>query len=103
MFVRHAKKVRNIADEHADQFESEGFTAFFAMLKKELGDEYFASVQNHLRELKFRDGVLISAELGKGNKGTNYVLRKPRRKAELDGADLCGETARLHLLSPSSR
>jgi DNA mismatch repair ATPase MutS len=27
--------------------------------------------------LKFRGGVLISAELGKGNKGTNYVLRRP--------------------------
>ena len=53
------------------------FTAFFAMIKKELDDEYFASVQNHLRELKFHDGVLLSAELGKGNEGTHYILRKP--------------------------
>ena len=82
MFVGMLKKLKNIADEHADKFESEGFTAFFAMLKKELGDEYFASVQNHLRELKFRDGVLISAELGKGNKGTNYVLRKSQDKKQ---------------------
>ena len=65
MFVGMLKELRNIADEHADEFESEGFTAFFAMLKRELGDEYFASVQNHLRRLKFREGVLISAELGK--------------------------------------
>jgi len=77
MFVGMLKNLRKIADEHAEKFESEGFTAFFDMLTKELDDEYFASVQNHLRELKFRDGVLISAELGKGNKGTNYVLRKP--------------------------
>jgi len=46
------------------------------MLKQELGDEYLARVESHLRKLKFRD-VLISAELGKGNKGTNYVLREP--------------------------
>jgi DNA mismatch repair ATPase MutS len=78
IFVGMLKELRNIADEHADEFESEGFTVFFAMLKKELGEEYFASVQKHLRQLKFRDGVLISAELGKGNKGTNYVLRKPQ-------------------------
>jgi len=77
MFVSMLKELEKIADEHADQFESEGFTTFFAMLKKELGDEYFASVQSHLRALKFDDGVLISAELGKGNKGTHYVLRKP--------------------------
>jgi DNA mismatch repair ATPase MutS len=80
IFVGMLKELRNIADEHADEFESEGFTVFFAMLKQELGEEYFASVQKHLRQLKFRDGVLISAELGKGNKGTNYVLRKPQER-----------------------
>jgi DNA mismatch repair ATPase MutS len=82
IFVGMLKKLRNIADEHAGKFESEGFTALFAMLKKELSDEYFAIVQDHLIELKFRDGVLISAELGKGNKGTNYILRKLQEKKQ---------------------
>ena len=76
LFVGTLRKLRDIADAHADKFESEGFTALFAMLKKELTDEYFASVQNHLKELKFRNGVLISAELAIGNKGANYMLRK---------------------------
>ena len=80
MFVGLLRKLKNIADEHADKFESEGFTAFFAMIKKELDDEYFTVVENHLRELKFRNGVLISAELGEGNEGTNYILRKPHAK-----------------------
>ena len=70
------KKLKNIAEEHADKFESAGFTRFFAMLNKELDDEYLTSVQDHLRELRFRNGVLISAELGRGNQGANYVLRK---------------------------
>jgi DNA mismatch repair ATPase MutS len=82
MFVGALKELRNIADEHADQFQSEGFTAFFGMLKRELGDEYFATVQKHLKQLKFRDGVLISAELGQGNKGINYTLRKPHDRNE---------------------
>jgi len=80
MFVDRLKKLRNIADEHADKFESEGFAALFTMLKKGLSDEYFISIQNHLKALKFRKGVLVSAELGKGNEGTNYVLRKPQDK-----------------------
>jgi DNA mismatch repair ATPase MutS len=80
MFVGLLKKLRNIADEHADKFESEGFRRFFAMIKQELDDDYFVIVENHLRELKFRDGVLLSAELGKGNEGTNYVLRKPNNQ-----------------------
>jgi DNA mismatch repair ATPase MutS len=70
------KKLRNIADEHADKFDSEGFTTFFSMIKKELTDEYFVDIQEHLSELKFPEGILISAQLGQGNKGTNYVLRK---------------------------
>jgi DNA mismatch repair ATPase MutS len=77
MFVEMLKKLRHIADEYARIFESEGFTAFFAMLSTELDDAYFARVQNHLRELKFRDGVLISAALGQGNHGANYILRRP--------------------------
>jgi len=80
MFVGKLKELRNIADEHSDKFDSDGFTAFFSMLKKELDDEYFASIQNHLRELQFRSGVLLSAELGKGNEGTNYILRKTHDK-----------------------
>ncbi|MEW6621966.1 MAG: DNA mismatch repair protein MutS [Bacillota bacterium] len=82
MFVGMLKRLKSIADEHADAFESEGFTAFFAMLDKELADEYFASIQNHLSELKFREGVLISAELDKGNEGANYILRKSQDKKQ---------------------
>ena len=76
-FVGVLKRLRSIVDEHASKFESEGFTVLFATLQKELSDEYFANVQDHLKELRFRDGVLVSAELGKGNKGANYTLRKP--------------------------
>jgi DNA mismatch repair ATPase MutS len=75
--VDFLKNLRKIADEHADNFESTGLKTFFAMLDQELSDEYFASVQDHLKELKFRNGILVSAELGRGNQGTNYVLRKP--------------------------
>jgi DNA mismatch repair ATPase MutS len=76
MFVTQLKKLKRIADDHASQFQSEGFTAFFAMLEKELDDEYFATIEHHLAELKFRGGVLISADLEKGNKGGHYLLRK---------------------------
>ncbi len=77
LFVDSLKKLRQIADIHADRFVSEGFTTFFAMLRRELDDAYFATVQQHLKTLKFRKGVLMSAKLGKGNKGTSYVLRTP--------------------------
>ncbi len=80
MFVGMLKKLKRIAAEYADNFDSEGFTTFFTMLNQELDDEYFASIQDHLRVLHFRHGVLISAALGKGNKGTHYTLRKLDKK-----------------------
>jgi hypothetical protein len=76
MFVDMLRRLRSIADEHTGKFDSVGFRLFFAMLKRELADEYFVSIRHHLSEVKFRDGVLISARLGKGNKGVDYTLRK---------------------------
>ncbi len=77
MFVGLLKVLKKIADEHAAEFESPGFRRFFAMIQQELDDEYFRIVENHLKQLKFNDGVLLSAELGPGNEGISYVLRKP--------------------------
>jgi DNA mismatch repair ATPase MutS len=77
MFVGLLKNLKKIADEHSGEFESAGFRRFFEMIQHELGDEYFAVVKEHLKEMKFDKGVLLSAELGKGNEGANYILRKP--------------------------
>ena len=76
MFLEMLKKLRGIADKHAGKFNSAGFIRLFTMLQKELNDDYFQELQEHLSRLKFREGVLMSAQLGKGNKGTKYVLRK---------------------------
>jgi len=70
-------KLRTMVDRHSGMFESEGFTVLFAKLKDELTDNYIAEMRNHVEKLKFGDGVMISAELGKGNEGINYVLREP--------------------------
>jgi DNA mismatch repair ATPase MutS len=78
LFVQMLKKLRQITDDHAACFRSEGFTSLFRMLAEELDDDYFQEIEDHLGRLRFRDGVLVSAVLGKGNKGTDYVLRLPR-------------------------
>jgi DNA mismatch repair ATPase MutS len=50
------------------------------MLRRELSDDYFAEIEAHLRRLQFQEGVLVSGRLGTGNKGTDYVLRRPKRE-----------------------
>jgi MutS domain V len=73
-FVR-LKKLRQFADEHAANFQSEGFRRFFTMLQEELSDDYLEAVARHLSELRFDHGLVESAQLGQGNKGKNYVVR----------------------------
>jgi hypothetical protein len=77
LFVGILKRLRRVADEQAGSFRSRGFARLFAMLAGELDDDYLQTLDAHLAELKFRGGVLISAELGRGNKGIRHVLRRP--------------------------
>ncbi|MDA8049287.1 MAG: DNA mismatch repair protein MutS [Rhodospirillales bacterium] len=77
MFVDMLGRLRRLADRHASRFRSEGFVTFFAMLARELDDRYFTELRDHLVRLKFRAGTLISAEMGDGLKGQDYVLRQP--------------------------
>jgi hypothetical protein len=77
MSVDLLRLLKQIAGKHAGKFESPGFVRFFAMIQQELDDDYLAVVEDHLKALKFQRGVLISAELGRGNEGTHYVLRQP--------------------------
>ena len=78
LFVGLLKRLRRIADEHGPGFASEGFSRFFAMLATELDDAYLRTIDDHLHRLRFQDGMLMSADLGAGNRGTNYVLRRSR-------------------------
>jgi len=76
-YVPRLRQLRTIADDHAGKFRSGGLRALFATLQRELDDEYFEEVAYHLRQLRFRAGVLISAELDRDNSGINFVLRAP--------------------------
>ena len=77
IFIDVLRKIRTLADRHSANFRSEGFSNLFAMLACELGDDYFALVGRQLNRLNFRDGVLVSAGLGRGLRGQDYTLRRP--------------------------
>lgn len=76
MFTVSLHKLREIARRNAERVRSAGFVELFAMLDRELSADYLATVERHLAELKFRGGVLMSAELGPRNEGKGYLLRE---------------------------
>ncbi len=79
MLVEMLRQLREITETHFSGFTSEGFTNLFTILRDELDDDYFSLISEHLSELKFRDGTLISARLGHYNQGINYVLRRKKK------------------------
>jgi len=76
--LEELRKLRKIAQDNAQKFHSAGFTRLFNMLQDELSEDYLNQVSKVLEDLRFDDGMLISAELGNYNQGVNYVLRKPK-------------------------
>jgi MutS domain V len=78
VLVAQLKQLRRVADDHAASVVSRGLTALFSVLRSELTDEYFGQIDEHLKRMKWKHGVLSSARLGRGNRGADYVLRTPR-------------------------
>ncbi len=72
------RRLRQLTDEHAADFRSEGLVQLCATLAAELEDGYLEAVERHLEGLKFRGGLLMSARLGKGGRGADHVVRTPR-------------------------
>jgi MutS domain V len=80
-FVKFLRKLGRIGDRHAAEFTAAGWTEFFAMLQRDLGDNYLDRVERELNELRFRYGVLLSAKLGRADKARNFLLhRSPIKK-----------------------
>ena len=76
-FLELIKKLRRFTDAHAGDFRAEGWTTLLSTLESELTDAYLDGIAYHLGQLKFRNGVLLSAGLGRGNRGEGYRLHPP--------------------------
>ncbi len=78
------RQLRIVSESQVDRFKSEAFKNLFAMLIAELNDDYLGVIQNHLKELQFRKGVLLGAQLGEWNESMNLTLRNtPARKRNI--------------------
>ena len=78
--------LQQFAAGQAGNFTSAGFRTLLAAIERELDASYLEGVRGQLRELEFAGGLLVSAALGAGNKGTDYTLRKlPPKRPGLAG------------------
>jgi len=81
MFLDFLRELREVADHGSAGFRSEGFGRLFEVIRRELGEDFFEEAEGHLKELALKEGVLMSAQVGRNNKGTAYALhRMPRQE-----------------------
>jgi DNA mismatch repair ATPase MutS len=74
VLIARLRELRQVADEHAGRFSSDGLTTLLRAAQRELDDDYFETLNRHLKQLRFRDGVPMSAQLDRDNSDINYVL-----------------------------
>ena len=81
LLVGFLRRLWELAGEHVGNFQSPAFRRFFAMLEDELDEEYLELVASELESTEVQGGTLLSAQLGAGNKGKAYMLRRPASSA----------------------
>ena len=84
LLVGFLRRLRAITDELGASCRSPGFARFVAMLAEELSEPYFEQVETQLKTLKFKGGMLLSAQLASGNRGSLYTLRRMREQSLLE-------------------
>lgn len=72
------RRLRDTCSANASSFTSQGFRQFFKTLERDLDNAYLEAAGADLNNLTFRNGVLLSAEVGDGGKGFATMLRKPQ-------------------------
>ena len=77
LYYHAFRELRGIADAQREHLGGDGLGDFLARLRRDLDDAFLAESSGHLKALRFRAGVQLSARLGPGNAGCDYVLERP--------------------------
>lgn len=72
------RRLRDTGVAAAPRFSSSGFQGLFRTLERDLDDHYLEAAEADLDNLTFRNGVLLSAQVGDGGKGVGTMLREPQ-------------------------
>ena len=71
-------RVRDTCSANRGRFSSKGFGQLVDTLERDLDDDYLEAARSDLRNLTFRKGLLLSAQVGDGGRGVATMLRKPQ-------------------------
>lgn len=77
------KLLRDFADEQTGNVTASGLKRLLSMLQDQIDDTFLKHARSLLKELRFRNGILMGVTLGVNNRATDYTLL--RQKEEQKG------------------
>lgn len=80
VLAAHLRALRQTATSRDEPFASDAFGTLTDTLAAQLDDSYLTELGQRLDELRLRNGLTMSAELGRGLRGVHYVLRRGRER-----------------------
>jgi hypothetical protein len=80
MLLDRLVRLRRLMEERGAAMASPAWSRLRSMLVDELDDAYVKTVREHLGELGLGRGVFMSAQLGRANRGTAYLLHRSHQE-----------------------
>jgi hypothetical protein len=77
LYRRAFRELRDVVDPLGDRVGANGLGELVATLRHDLDDAFLGEVDGHVKALRFRAGIRVSARLGGANTGTGYALEPP--------------------------
>jgi DNA mismatch repair ATPase MutS len=77
LLLGYLVRLRRVTAEEGSEMASSAFVRLRSLVLSEFDDAYLKLLKAHLDELRPQPSVWMSAQLGRANKGTGYVLQRP--------------------------
>ena len=77
LYRRAFRELRDVVDPLGGIVGANALGDLVATLRRDIDDAFLGEVDGHLKALRFRAGIRVSARLGGANTGTGYALEPP--------------------------
>ena len=92
LLLGYLVQLRRVTDEQGSELASPAFVRLRSLVLSEFDDAYLKLLKAHLDELRLESSLWMSAQLGRANKGTGYVLQRAPARGRRERLSRRGQT-----------
>jgi hypothetical protein len=92
LLLGYLVRLRRVTAEQGSEMTSSAFVRLSSLVLSEFDDAYLKLLKEHLDELRLESSLWMSAQLGRANKGTGYVLQRAPARGRRERLSRRGQT-----------